>query len=208
MARNGCLWRSLAIVWDFVLDFLRVVWWNDGKMSGDYRLVRQRGSPFWYADFLVWDAVLRDWRRKFTSTKKRSERAAAPVASKMAAAAVAVAGGAEKGWSRESALALLNELEITAGLPETVVSKSWKEFSAEWLRLRAPLINESSLAAYTNRVRAFNRWAGARAARSLDTFTGEDLQAFYQWLLNEGRLPTTAGTTMATNRGGFEGARH
>lgn len=166
-------------------------------MSMNLRLVRQRGSPFWYADFLAWDAAAGAWRRRFQSTKCTDKERAAEFALKQANIAQAIGMAARGGsWSQDKALEFVNELLGLAGLPTVAAVPSWADYSREWMTLKAGLVKEASLDAYKIRKGAFDDWLGPRAASPLSSITAGQLQAFYNHLLTTGRSPVTAGVML------------
>lgn len=178
-------------------------------MSTHLRLVRQRGSPFWYADFKAWDAAAGAWVRRFESTKCRDKEAAAEFALKQANIAQAVGQAARAGhWSQEKALAFVNDLLGLAGLPTVATVPAWADYSAEWIASKGALVKASSLAVYKIRKSAFDEWLGARAALPLSSITAGQVQAYYNHLLATGRTPTTAAVMVEVLRQIFERARN
>jgi integrase len=176
---------------------------------GEFSLVRQKGSPFWYADHLAWDGMKGAFVRKFTSTKVRpgEDKRARKVAAGIASAAVAVAEGVMSGWSREMAWGLVNDLEQMAGLPVTTRARSWSDVSALWLEGKGKQAPRTRLK-YERSCNDCSAWLGKRAKEPMEGLTGVDLQRFYDSLCARGFMQNTLAGTMGNVNAVFEMARN
>lgn len=175
-----------------------------------YRLVRQTGSPFLYADFEVWDAALGAWVRRFKSTKKKTEAEAKPIAAQFALTARKIGEAAQsQRWSRGRGLEFVNELLSLAGLPTERPVPSWSDFSASWLAMKSKHLTEPSMKPCRRRVAIFTQWLGSRARNPLNTFEARDFEDLYEHLSSKlGLSARTANFTMKTLAEIFERARN
>lgn len=172
-----------------------------------YRLSKQPGSPFLYADYPIWDAAKRDWTRKFTSTGYSDEQRAHGVASELAAAARAVAEGAAKGWNRRKAIQVVNDLERAAGLPVSTIDHTWNEVQASWAKIREANVKPETMDLYRRYLGKFQAWLGPRAEQSIELITEDDCQRFYQSLLDGGLIPSSARLVTNTVKDVFDRAQ-
>lgn len=179
------------------------------------KLVRQPNSPYLYARFKCWDAGLGEWKYRFKSTERTDPDEAMGVAVKMADAARVIAAAAKGGtnWSREKALALVNELLAAAGLPVEHPVPLWEDFAKGWLEMKRQLLLAKQLSPdtfdlYGERVNPFTAWLGTRAKQPLNGVTPLDGQRYYNHLLKNGQLPTTAEQTIKTLKSVFKSAIH
>lgn len=179
------------------------------------RVSRQTDSPFWYADFKVWDASLGRWKRTFASTKivdDGSDEAKAKALEKaeiLAGAAGQVADTLYP-WTLQRSEDLIARLLRSAGLPLELAGKTttFAAFSARWLELRRRAVAASSFPAYERAIKRFADSVGGKVLGPLHAITVADVQRFWNGLVTQGMSVRTASTVFWVVSSCFERARN
>jgi integrase len=158
----------------------------------------RRRSPFWYACYTTAEGV-----RKRVSTELTDKRAA----EKVVLALQRAEDERRKGTiSTQRIVDLLNDTLRSAGLEkiETIRVGAWLK---RWLESKRN-ISASSRIGYQQAVREFLEFLGPRTTAALDSITEKDIEAFVDYLREDGR---SAGTINKLVRkylsGAFEKAR-
>lgn len=156
-------------------------------------------SPFWYADFEVWNAKRGQWVRTFKTTKvrhsepplaarKREALAIADEMQRLACEAVDVPRGVSREWAAEAVHSLLRAAGGTSSKTER---QSWKDFSAGWLAAIKSTVSFRTHESYESHLRTFSRGLGERVKWPVDGFDRSDIQAWYDGVAGERSEKTT-----------------
>lgn len=176
-----------------------------------FRLQRQPKSPFYYADFEVWNGITQTWERKFKSTKCTDPGKAAAVAERYwMAAQLAHGGGGVTGMTLPHATKVVNGILEASGLPLLHKVKSWKEWSEEWLAMHKDSITPASWSMYQGWVRRFGQFLGPADSTSLGNLTVKHCQDYWDWMRSPdgcGLAFKTAKSSLAMLRQVLEAAR-
>jgi integrase len=147
----------------------------------------KRNSPYWYCAY-----TLADGRRAFRSTKKTKKNEAWIVCQGFVEMEAKVAGG---GASAEQLLKVLNGTLARLG-QEPVERPSAKLWFARWLKTEQGAVSDSTLERYRQVTDDFLAFLGAKANCKLAAITTDDITAFRDKLLAEGRTPQTVNFTV------------
>lgn len=144
-------------------------------------LRRQSNSPFWYAEFPVWDSAKGKSVRKLVSTKTSNKKDARRIADEKARAAGIITSAAKSGgMSRQAVVELVNGLLTMAGIRHSVSLESWTDFSERWLKTRSIRISSSSLTVYRGHLKEFARFMGPLVDGPMMDITVAHLQDWYE----------------------------
>jgi integrase len=156
-------------------------------------------SPFFYCAF-----TLPNGKRCFRSTKLKDRNAAMDFCLRME-------GAARKAGARnlpeEQARKILNEIRELSG-DSAIRFKSFANYSAEWLQSKEVTISEGTFVRYKGFVNDFVANAGKqRADASIEAITPQDVKAFRDLQVKQGKSETTANLALKTLRSLFNDAR-
>jgi site-specific recombinase XerD len=159
----------------------------------------RRKSPFFYCAF-----TLPNGKRCFKSTKLKDRNAAMEFCLRMEGAS-RKAGA--RNFSEEQARKILNEIRELSG-DSAIRIKSLADYSADWLRSKEVTTSETTFVRYTGFVNSFLAHVGKhRAGASVEAVTPQDLKAFRDLQVREGKSETTANLALKTLRSLFNAAQ-
>lgn len=156
-------------------------------------------SPFFYCAF-----TLPNGKRCFKSTKLKDRNAAMEFCLRMEAAArKAVA----RNFPEEQARKIINEIRELSG-DSAIRFRSLAEYAAEWLRSKQVTSSEATFTRYSGVVNDFLKHAGRqRCSASVEALTPQDVKAFRDFHVKEGKAQTTANLALKTLRSLLNDAR-
>lgn len=160
------------------------------------RIRRHPNTQYWQAVFYAWDQAAQKWTRCLKSTKTTNKTKAASIAQELQTFALRAQEGADTSISRDYVLDTLNHILRLAGREYVTPSKPWDEYSAVWLELRKPRTGARTMLNYKGHVKSLTSWLGKRASTDIATLTAQDIQAWYNHLIAEGRTPATADCSL------------
>jgi integrase len=156
-------------------------------------------SPFFYCAF-----TLPNGKRCFKSTKLKDRNSAMQFCLRMEGAARRAAAHS---FSEEQARKILNEIRELSG-ERPIRVKSLGQYSAEWLRSKEVTTSEGTFTRYTGFVNDLVAHVGKqRAGATIEAITPEDVKAFRDLQVKEGKSETTANLALKTLRSLFNDAR-
>ena len=156
-------------------------------------------SPFFYCAF-----TLPNGKRCFKSTKLKDRNAAMDFCLRMEGAARKAAA---RNFSEEQARKILNEIRELSG-DAAIRVKSLADYSADWLRSKKVTISEGTFVRYSGFVDDFVAHVGKqRAGATIEAVTPQDVKAFRDLQVKEGKSETTANLALKTLRSLFNDAR-
>src|SRR5260370_13027812 len=156
-------------------------------------------SPFFYCAF-----TLPNGKRCFKSTKLKDRNAAMEFCLKMEGAAKKAA---ERNLPEDQARKILNEIRELSG-DSAIRFKSLAVYAAEWLQSKEVTISEGTFVRYKGFVNHFVANMGKQRARaSVEAVTPQDVKAFRDLHVKEGKSETTANLALKTLRSFFNDAR-
>ncbi|MEO7724080.1 MAG: tyrosine-type recombinase/integrase [Chthoniobacterales bacterium] len=156
-------------------------------------------SPFFYCAF-----TLPNGKRCFKSTKLKDRNAATEFCLRMEGAArKAVA----RNFSEEQARKILNEIRELSG-DSAIRFRSLADYATEWLHSKQVTSSEATFIRYSGVVKDFLKHAGKqRSAANVEALTAQDVKAFRDYHVKEGKAQTTANLALKTLRSMFNDAR-
>jgi hypothetical protein len=141
-------------------------------------------SPFFYCAF-----TLPNGKRCFKSTKLKDRNAAMEFCLRMEGAARKAAA---RNFSEEQARKILNEIRELSG-DSAIRFKSLAAYAAEWLQSKQVTLSEGTFVRYKGFVNDFVANVGKqRAGASIEAITAQDVKAFRDLQVKEGKSETTA----------------
>jgi integrase len=156
-------------------------------------------SPFFYCAF-----TLPNGKRCFKSTKLKDRNAAMEFCLQMEGAS-RKAGA--RNFSEEQARKILNEIRELSG-DSAIRVKSLADYSADWLRSKKVTTSEGTFVRYSGFVDDFVAHVGKqRAGATIEAVTPQDVKAFRDLQVKEGKSETTANLALKTLRSLFNDAR-
>jgi integrase len=156
-------------------------------------------SPFFYCAF-----TLPNGKRCFKSTKLKDRNAAMDFCLRMEGAARKAAA---RNFSEEQARKILNEIRELSG-DSAIRFKSLVAYAAEWLQSKQVTLSEGTFVRYKGFVNDFVANLGKqRAGASIEAITAQDVKAFRDLQVKEGKSETTANLALKTLRSLFNDAR-
>src|SRR5262245_45661848 len=156
-------------------------------------------SPFWYCAF-----TLPNGKRSFKSTKLKDRNAAMEFCLRMEGAA---RKAVVRNLSEEQARKILNEIRELTG-DSSIRVTSLADYVADWLRSKKVTASEGTLARYSDFVNGFVAHVGKqRAAATVEAVTPQDVKAFRDLQVKDGKSETTANLGLKTLRSLFNDAR-
>jgi integrase len=156
-------------------------------------------SPFFYCAF-----TLPNGKRCFKSTKLKDRSAALEFCLRMEGAA---RKAAMRNLPEEQARKILNEIRGLNGDP-AIQFKSLTDYSAEWLQSKQVTLSEGTFVRYKGFVNEFITNVGKqRAGASIEAITAQDVKAFRDLQVKQGKSETTANLALKTLRSLFNDAR-
>jgi integrase len=160
----------------------------------------QRGkSPFFYCAF-----TLPNGKRCFKSTKLKDRNAAMEFCLRMEGASRKAAA---RNFSEEQARKILNEIRELSG-DSAIRVESLADYSADWLRSKEVTTSKATFIRYAGFVNDFLAHVGKqRAGASVEAVTPQDVKAFRDLHVKEGKSETTANLALKTLRSLFNEAR-
>lgn len=136
------------------------------------------GKPFYYCAFSTWNAEHERSRRHFKSTGTANKREAEEIcrtwdrAAKLGRAGKLTADGAREVIARGVASV------FEASNRESLPSRSWRDWSAQWLEAKRLESATTTLSRYEGIVARFTDHLGKKADRDLASLTAMDVGAF------------------------------
>ena len=156
-------------------------------------------SPYFYCAF-----TLPNGKRCFKSTKLKDRKAALAFCLSMENASTKATA---KNFSEEQARKILNEIRVVSGAT-AIRFRSLGDYCAEWLKSKQTTSSEATCTRYAGVIRTFIEHAGkSRAANSIEAITPQDVKAFRDLEVREGKAQTTANLSLKTLRSLFNDAR-
>lgn len=114
---------------------------------------------------------------------------------------------AARNFSEEQARKILNEIRELSG-DSAIRVKSLADYSTEWLRSKEVTISEGTFVRYKGFVNDFLAHVGKqRASATVEAVTPQDVKAFRDLHVKEGKSETTANLALKTLRSLFNDAR-
>jgi integrase len=156
-------------------------------------------SPFFYCAFM-----LPNGKRCFKSTKLKDRNAAMEFCLRMEGAARKAAA---RNLPEEQARKILNEIRQLSG-DSAIHFKSLVAYATEWLQSKEVTLSEGTFVRYKGFVSEFVANVGKqRASASVEAITAQDVKAFRDLQVKEGKSETTANLGLKTLRSLFNDAR-
>jgi integrase len=156
-------------------------------------------SPFFYCAF-----TLPNGNRCFKSTKLKDRSAAMEFCLRMEGAARKAAA---RNLPEEQARKILNQIRELSG-DSAIRFKSLAAYAAEWLQSKQVTLSEGTFVRYKGFVDEFVTNVGKqRAATSIEAIAAQDVKAFRDLQVKEGKSETTANLALKTLRSLFNDAR-
>jgi integrase len=156
-------------------------------------------SPFFYCAFM-----LPNGKRCFKSTKLKDRNAAMEFCLKMENAS---RKAATRSLPEEQARKILNEIRELSG-DSAIGFKSLADYSAEWLQSKQVAISDGTFIRYKGFVNEFVASVGKQcAAASIETVVPQDVKAFRDLQVKEGKSESSANLALKTLRSLFNDAR-
>ena len=156
-------------------------------------------SPFFYCAF-----TLPNGKRCFKSTKLKDRNAAMKFCLRMEDAS---RKARVRNFSEEQARKILNEIRELSG-DSAIRVKSLADYSADWLCSKKVTTSEGTFVRYSGFVDDFVAHVGKqRAGATIEAVTPQDVKAFRDLQVKEGKSETTANLALKTLRGLFNDAR-
>ena len=110
-------------------------------------------------------------------------------------------------FPEEQARKILNEIRQLSG-DSAIRFRSLANYAAEWLRSKQVTSSEATFIRYSGVVNDFLKHAGKqRSAASVEAITAQDVKAFRDFHVKEGKAQTTANLALKTLRSLFNDAR-
>lgn len=177
-------------------------------MHASAKVYRHPNSPYFQAYFLIWDARQARWKPATKSTRCTNESRALAIARKYEQVALQAAGTDGEGRiTRQFVEDAINSILELSGLPKYVPTCTWDDYSQAWLAIQKTRISAGSYLGYVSNIASLTNWLGKQKNRTLETFTGEHLQQWYQTQLDQGRKPSRVNNITKTLRAVFDRAR-
>jgi hypothetical protein len=156
-------------------------------------------SPFYYCAF-----TLPNGDRCFRSTKLKNRNAALEFCLRMEGAS---RKAAEHNLPEEQARKILNHIRSLGG-ESSIRFKSLETYARDWLASKKVTASPGTFVRYEGIVNEFLAHAGEQRKRSsIEAATSQDVKAFRDAQLREGKSHTTANLALKTLRGMFNDAR-
>jgi len=156
-------------------------------------------SRFYYCAF-----TLPNGKRAFRSTKLTDRNAALEFSLLMEEAARRAAA---RNLAEDQARKILNRI-LELGNDAPLSFKSLANYSAEWLRSKKVTASEATFIRYSGFVDNFVKHVGShRAAANIDTVTPQDVKAYRDAEVKQGKSHTSANLALKTLRSLFNDAR-
>ncbi len=156
-------------------------------------------SPFFYCAF-----TLPNGKRCFKSTKLKDRNAAMEFCLRMEGAS---RKAVLRNFSEEQARKILNEIRELSG-DSAIRFRSLADYAAEWLRSKQVTSSEATFIRYSGVLNDFLKHAGKqRGAASVEALTAQDVKAFRDFHVKEGKAQTTANLALKTLRSLLNDAR-
>lgn len=177
-------------------------------MNPSAKVYQHPRSPYWQAWFLAWDHRRQAWVPTTKSTKSSDKAEALGIAREFER--VALAAGGQTGHvrvSRDWALDAVNSILRSAGVREVIDGKPWDAYAEDWLEMRKKRTALRTWEAYRSQVRLLTVWLGRESGLPLSAITGEQMQAWYRDMIDEGRSVNTVNNAAVTISSIFERAR-
>lgn len=188
-------------------------------MHSKAKVYTRKGSPYYHAWFLIWDAKRQKWKPKTETTRCTDEAKALEIAKEYERLALACGPSGHTRVSREFVMSILNDIMRISGHRDVEDVKPWNTFSQAWLegmkkRIRPKNADrsEGSLSlttwqTYSGHVKSLTLWLGKEASIPLTAITGEMMQDWYRHRRQEGLAATTMNNTATTLGSIFERAK-
>jgi integrase len=139
---------------------------------------KQPGKPFYICSFSTWDPEAGKSRRHFKSTGTANKREAEQVCATWdRAAKLGRAGKLTADTAREIIARGVADV-FTASNRESLPSRSWRDWSAQWLEAKRLESAPTTLSRYEGIVARFTDYLGKRADRDLASVTAADVGSF------------------------------
>ena len=139
---------------------------------------RQRGRPFWFAAFRIWDPVSCRWSRVLRSTKTRDKRQAREICRTWhTAARKAYTGSLSVDAAREVIAQGVSDVFTHANI-ESLPSASIKAWCETWTEAKAIETEESTHARYKRVIERFTDFLGTKSKHNLATLAVSDVARF------------------------------
>src|SRR5262249_50280030 len=139
--------------------------------------------------------TLPNGKRCFKSTKLKDRSAAMAFCLRMEGAARKAMA---RNFSEEQARKILNEIRELTG-DSAIRVKSLADYAADWLRSKEITASEGTLARYSDFVNGFVTHVGKqRATGTVEAVTPQDVKAFRDLQVKEGKSETTANLALKT----------
>ena len=136
------------------------------------------GKPFYFCAFSSWDAEGNRWKRHFKSTGTANKREADQICGTWDRAARTAHNGRLTPDSAREIIARGVADVFAAANREHLPSRSWRDWSAQWLEAKVLESAATTLSRYEGIVGRFTDFLGKKADRDLASLTAADVGAF------------------------------
>lgn len=181
-------------------------------MHSKAKVYKHKGTPYYQAWFMVWDAKRQKWKAKTTSTRCTEEVKALEIAKEFERVALAAGGpGGATRVSRDFVVDVINDILRISGHREVEDTKLWQPYAEAWLagmKLRVPEnLGLGTWQNYKASIKQFTNWLGKEASIPLGAITGDMMQKWYRAGISEGLSAATMNNATTTLSSIFERAR-